>query len=169
MAENTNYISVYFERLKALSTGDRTAMKRYAGSLLKNADGNALAAFYKALPFQIPDYKEELFFAVGCWLCLEKPDSKGGRKTLTKALKTLKNSSKSQQSFDKKLKQILAIDFNDMEFAIVKLTRLIKMLVSKGSLIDYENLLKDLLNWQHKDKFVQRNWAKEFYNINKEE
>ena len=40
----------FFDRLKMLGNGDRAALKRAAGIMLSEADGKAVAAFYRCLP-----------------------------------------------------------------------------------------------------------------------
>jgi len=45
----------------------------------------------------------------------------------------------------------------------VHLRQAVGLLKSKDISVDWHQLLKDLLNWDHEDQFVQRNWAKAFW------
>ena len=40
----------FFDRVKALDTGNRAALRQAAGTMLSRADGKAYAAFYQAYP-----------------------------------------------------------------------------------------------------------------------
>lgn len=45
----------------------------------------------------------------------------------------------------------------------VHLRQAVRLLKSKDVPVDWQHLLKDLLNWDHEDLFVQRAWARAFW------
>lgn len=51
-------IETFFTKLKSLSTGQRTVLKRCAGIMLTGADARALAVFYRILPPGVPQWQE---------------------------------------------------------------------------------------------------------------
>ncbi|BBG66617.1 CRISPR-associated protein, Cse2 family [Hydrogenimonas sp.] len=44
-----------------------------------------------------------------------------------------------------------------------RLKSVVSLLKSKNIPIDYRRLLRDLLAWEHPDRYVQLNWARSFY------
>ena len=50
----TEEYQAFLGRLCALGNGDRAALKRAAGVMLSDADGKAVAAFYRCIPMERP-------------------------------------------------------------------------------------------------------------------
>ena len=67
---NDEAIKAFFDKLDGLSTGDRAALRCEAGTMLKDAGGQAMRAFYQCLPYAVPQWQEEYFFAAACLRCL---------------------------------------------------------------------------------------------------
>ena len=65
----------FFTQLDRLPKGDRTALKREAGTMLHEADGRAIQAFYKCMLPTIPERYDDRFFAVACLHCLWSEDT----------------------------------------------------------------------------------------------
>ena len=63
-------ITSFLQRVDQLPKGDRTALKREAGTMLLQADGRAVRAFYQCLPSQVKQWEEERYFAAACLHCL---------------------------------------------------------------------------------------------------
>ena len=55
--------SSFFQRLDTLPRGERASLKREAGTMLSQADGQAMRVFFQCLPFSIPQWQEERAFA----------------------------------------------------------------------------------------------------------
>ena len=66
----------FFTQLDRLPKGDRTALKREAGTMLHEAGGRAIQAFYKCMLPTIPERYDDRFFAVACLHCLWSEDTK---------------------------------------------------------------------------------------------
>ena len=63
--------SSFFQRLDTLPRGERASLKREAGTMLSQADGQAMRVFFQCLPFSIPQWQEERAFAAACLYCLQ--------------------------------------------------------------------------------------------------
>ena len=68
--------SSFFQRLDTLPRGERASLKREAGTMLSQADGQAMRVFFQCLPFSIPQWQEERAFAAACLYCLWDTDEK---------------------------------------------------------------------------------------------
>ncbi len=147
----------FFNRIDALSTGERAVMKRNCGVMLDEADGKALITFYRCLPHSVPQWQEPYYFAVGCIACLWKEK---GTVSLEECFAQLRDNS---GSIEKRITTLLDMDWDNDGFFLTKLTRLIKMAASAGYKIDCEKLLNDLLWWNSDSRFVQKNWARKLY------
>ena len=60
----------FFTQLDRLPKGDRTALKREAGTMLHEADGRAIQAFYKCMLPTIPErYDDRFLLWLVCIVC----------------------------------------------------------------------------------------------------
>ena len=152
----------FFENLSNLSTGEKAALRRNAGIMLTDASGNAIIAFYKCLPYEEKN-REDVWFAVACIYCLSKEHGTNG---IEDCFAIMKNDS---DSIRNRLASLLDMKWDSDGFFLSKLSRMVKMTLQKGYLFDCEALLKDLLWWEHPDRFVQKKWAKALFNVKPEE
>jgi CRISPR type I-E-associated protein CasB/Cse2 len=65
------------------------------------------------------------------------------------------------QKQDKRFRAILSADKGDA--LAYRLRQAVRLIRSKNLPIDFDELLKHLLNWEHSSKWVQREWAKGYY------
>lgn len=63
-------------------------------------------------------------------------------------------------STEKRFKALLDADEDDLAYHLRQAVSLAK---SQNVTIDYHKLFFDLKNWTHPEKFVQRNWAMDFW------
>jgi CRISPR system Cascade subunit CasB len=63
-------------------------------------------------------------------------------------------------SIEKRFVALLNADEEDLPY---HLRQIISLLKSKEKPINWLQLLKDIKNWSHEDRFVQRNWARGFW------
>ena len=66
--------SEFFMDLQRCTTGERAALRRNCGKLLKDADGQAVLLFYRYVPRSIPAWQEDYWFAAACFSCLWEAD-----------------------------------------------------------------------------------------------
>ena len=147
----------FFEKINQLSSGEKAALKRNCGVMLEKADGNAIIAFYKCMPYDVAKINEPYWFASACFACLFKEQ---GTQRLEQCFAVMKNDS---QSLENRIAQLLDMNWDTYGYFLQKLTRLVKMVNQKGYKIDCESLLKDLLGWNNDAKYVQKRWARALY------
>ena len=159
---NDEVIKTFFERLDELNTGDRAALRREAGVILKDAKGQAIRTFYQCLPYAVPQWQEEYFFAAACLRCLwdaNEPD----QADLVQVLYQLGRDEETSTSTGHRLESLLDTKWDADGYMLTKLTRLIKLIKSKGYSVDCAELLKDLACWNADSQWVQRKWARGMY------
>ena len=153
-------------RIKALAPGQRTALKRCAGKQITDADAYALQAFFKALPGVVGKEKQEIYFAVMCLSCLWKSDANVRVLPFAKCLQKIRSS----DSFDNRVYSLIDTPWSDDGLLITKMFRLTKMIHSDGRFMpDFENMLKDILNWNDTDGTVQIKWMEQYVLTDNEE
>ena len=153
----------FFAQLDKLPAGERTALKRAAGSMLSKADGRAIAAFFRCLPPEV-EYEEDRWFAAACFYCMWDAGSQG--MPLEQIFHQMKNESGSMES---RLAALLDQRWENDGYLLNKLYRLIKMAGQQGYCVDCAALLYDLLHWNWDAQFVQRRWARTMYQNKKGE
>jgi CRISPR system Cascade subunit CasB len=65
-----------------------------------------------------------------------------------------------EDSLDRRFAALLKSHPDDLP---VHLRQAVGLLKSNDIAVNWQQLLKDLLNWDHQDQFVQRNWARSFW------
>nr|WP_295946266.1 type I-E CRISPR-associated protein Cse2/CasB [uncultured Agathobaculum sp.] len=161
MREQQKQLSdAFFTKLNSLPSGDRAALKRAAGSMLFEADGQAMSAFFRCLPYGIKPHTENQWFATGCFYCMWEPGSQGT--PLENILCRMKNESDSMRS---RVAALLDQRWEEDGYLLTKLCRIIKMARQKGYCVDCAALLDDLLYWNSDSQMVQRKWARTMYQI----
>ena len=148
----------FFDLLQKCSTGERAALRRNCGRLLKDADGQAVTVFYRCLPREVPQWQEDRWFAAGCFSCLWDEDAKA--EPLEAVFSRMKEDS---DSMEHRLAAMLDLQWDADGYLLAKLCRIIKMVKSKGAAVDCESLLKDLIYWNSGSQSVQRKWARTMY------
>lgn len=152
----------FFEELDKLSTGERTALKRSVGTMLAEADGRAIAAFYRCLPYGV-EWQEDCWFAAACFHCLWEPGTYP-RMKMEEALRGLvKNDDTGSKSIENRIAALLDISWAEDGYLLTKLGRMIRMLKQKNYCIDCDALLDDLRRWNNDYQTVQRKWVRTMY------
>lgn len=165
-AERDQQISEFLKRLDALSTGERAALRRSAGKMLHEAGGQAIAAFYKCYPPESEE-KQEKWFAVACIYCMwdwEQEQQKA--KPLQNILSDLCREETLSKSMQHRLIGLLDLKWDRDGYLLTKLVRMIKMVKTKGYAVDCVSLLTDLWDWNKDSQYIQRKWARSFYQDN---
>ena len=153
----------FFSRLAGCATGERAVLRRNCGKLLKDADGQAVAVFYRNLPFGVPEWQEDRWFAAACFSCLW-----GDGETPAALEDIFRDMKESSDSTEHRLAALLDMEWDGDGFLLGKLCRIIKMAKSKGYAVDCEKLLGDLVNWNSPKRYVQKKWARAMYIKNDE-
>ena len=154
----------FLKRLKMLGNGDRAALKRAAGIMLSDADGKAVAAFYRCLPYGTPQRKEDRWFAVACLRCLWDADMEGGE-PFEQIIGRLIREEKLSDSTLHRAEVLLDTAWDEDGYMLTKLTRMVKLIRQKSdrTAVDFSAMLDDLIRWNNENQHVQRKWARAIF------
>lgn len=164
--------------LSKLEDGDRAKLKRNAGQRL-NDSRDVMGLFYNKLlrNITIPERAEETYFLVATLYpfdkrrgrqeaseaAAEQPEDgatkKKRRPSFGRSLRQVR-SEKNGNGLDRRVERLLDSDDDQLIFY---LRREVHFVTNEGGSIDWVHLLDDLLHWQHADRYVQRNWARDYF------
>jgi CRISPR system Cascade subunit CasB len=161
----------FITSLKNLKDNDRgafTALKRAAGTNIAQSRQGAIAAFYKILPYSLMNSKkEEVYYLIATLYGHNDEYPFAG--DFGETMRTVKNKFDSE-SMDRRMTGLLDCNFEISKHGIIwggevayKLRQLVKLANSKDVGINWLQLLKDLKNWNHPEKFVQKKWARNYF------
>lgn len=174
--ESSDIDQQFINKLKTLKENDRgvfTALKRAAGVSIAGSRQGAIAAFYKILPHPLMDSrKEEIYFLVAT--LYGHNDEYQFTGNFGETMRVVKNEFDSK-SMDRRMTGLLDSNFESLKTRIIKggelaykLRQLVKLAKSKDVGIDWLQFLKDLKNWNHSEKFVQKKWARKYFGYKKQ-
>ncbi len=154
----------FFSRIDSLGTGDRAALRRETGRLLRHADGRAVAVFYSCMPFGVEGWQEERWFAAACLRCLWDAGPEGG-KPFEQILSDLIRAGELSDSTRHRVEILLDTGWDSDGYMLTKLARIVKLVRQKSdrAMIDFACLLEDLLHWNNESQTVQRKWARTIF------
>lgn len=154
----------FLNRLNQLGNGDRAALKRAAGMMLADADGKAVAAFYRCLPWGTPRWQEDRWFAVACLRCLWDVDAACGVPFEIIVGQMIRDE-KLSESTGHRVEALLDTTWDEDGYMLTKLTRLVMLIRQKSDRepLDFEALLEDLIFWNAENQSVQRKWARAIF------
>lgn len=165
--ENKTTYTRFLERVDELSTGARVALKRSAGIMLSEADGKAIAAFYRCAAPTIPQWQEDRWFAAACLKCLWEPGEHAGE-PVEERMAQMIGSAELSDSMSHRVEGLLDTQWDSDGYMLTKLCRMIKMLRQKSpEAIDIAGLLDDLIYWNNENQSVQRKWARAIFSPEK--
>ena len=153
-----------FEKINTLTLGQQASLRRSAGKSLDEVDAGALQAFFSSVAPQKP-YDQEKAFTVACIACLWKQEERSNAVSFAKCLQRLRSTKDgSTEGIDSRLRSLIDTPWNDDDgYLAAKLVRLARMLKSNDiGYPDPEELFRDLKNWDHPDRFVQRRWMEQY-------
>ena len=168
--EKEDFQVVFVKRLYGLNAGERARFKRNAGTAISESH-NAMGLFYKQLLYDrtLRDYQEDTYFLVATLFAFEKKRKKNQEDaekeflkkpdTFGKSLGEIRQS-KNAKGLDTRFERLLDADEQQLPFY---LRHEIPFLFNNGGHVDWIKLLKDLLNWKHPTRYVQRKWARDYF------
>ena len=129
--------------------------------MLRDADGGAIAAFYKCLPPAVEAKQENRWFAVACISCLWDEESKG-EKPLEQIIAGLIRADELSDSITHRVEILMNTKWDTDGYMLTKLVRLVKLVRQKSdrAVPDFAALLDDLIYWNAESQSVQRKWAR---------
>ena len=117
--------------------------------------GTAIEMYALVLPWGVPRYAEDSAFLVAALFALH-PDPKG-QGTLGNAFARISGES---DSIEQRFNALLNCHRDDLPY---HLRQAVTLLRSKDVPVDWKRLLRDVLGWEHDDRYVQRDWARDFW------
>ncbi len=154
---------LFVERLQHASRGDLAILKRAAGFSISESLAT-MKAFYQVLPPSVVGTKdEEIYFLVATLYAFNKykiGENFGESMRLTR----VKSSS---GSIDKRMAALLNSNFAGEELGY-RLRQCVKLVASKEVGVNWKMLLRDLLHWNHPDRYVQKSWARAYFSRKEE-
>jgi CRISPR system Cascade subunit CasB len=145
----------FIEALKALDPADKARLKRNAGRTLSESR-NALGLFYRVLPRNVPDSQHDTYFLLATLYPLA--DSSSDR-NLGASVRRVRDT-RTAGGLDRRMAAILDSDLAQLTF---RLRQVVRLLHSHRVGVNWERLLRDLLQWNHADRWVQKAWAMAYY------
>ena len=156
--------TLFLSRINSLNTGERAALRRDAGNMLRQADGRAITAFYSCLPQGVNASQEDKWFAIACLRCLWDPDIEGG-KPVEQVIADLIHNGTLSDSVKHRIEILMDTEWDTDGYMLTKLIRLVKLIRQKSDReqIDFASLLDDLIRWNNDSQSVQRKWARTIF------
>jgi CRISPR system Cascade subunit CasB len=147
--------SGFIARLEKTDAGDRARLKRNAGKTIAEAH-EAMGLFYGLLPPGVSHYQEEVYFLVATLF----PLAEGGGKGDFGNHLVIAQNSKNSKGLDRRVEILLDADLNQLHF---RLRQSVHFLQSCRVHVNWVQLLDDLLQWNHPDRFIQQRWARSYF------
>ncbi len=140
-----------------LAKNDRAALAHLRRGLGKEP-GTAMEVFPYIPWWMVNKYNEQSYFLIASLFGLHPTKSGADRfNNLGKSLSKIKDAS---DSIEKRFTALLNANEEDLS---EHLRQIIGLLKSKDISVNWLILLKDIKNWSHEKKFVQKNWARGFW------
>jgi CRISPR system Cascade subunit CasB len=158
MTEKDDWIDRFIAHLEALrdreERGALAALRRGAGS----PPGTVAAMYPHILPW-VPRQRrvEDAAYVIGSLFALHPQP--GGTGTLGKALSMIPGQT---ESLEKRFVALLNSHYDDLPHHLRQAVSLLKS-SEKQIPVDWRQLLRDMLYWEHEKRFVQQRWAREFW------
>jgi CRISPR system Cascade subunit CasB len=149
----------FCENLSKLDAGEKARLKRNAGRTLAQSRRVMGLFFNRLLPYGVPGYQEGKYFLVATLYPLA--DS-GGAGSLGASLRRAKE----HDSLDRRVEILLDADDAHLPF---RLRQTLRFLYSKRQPVNWPLLLRDLLAWNSEKRWVQEQWARDYFVGPKEE
>lgn len=159
----------FISSLRKLDTGRRAALRRNAGNSL--AEARKVPWFHELLVRYAHGYDDEAFFLVATLFAADKvaiseetePDGDLGA-----TLHVLRSKSPAPESLDRRFGILLDAELDaggGGEFAF-RLRQMVRLILSKKDhtiRINWPQLLHDAKRWHSERKYIQKEWARNYY------
>lgn len=149
-------ITAFFNRLEKLDAGERARLKRCAGQTLAEARHEALGLFYRILSPDISASQHDIYFLTASLYPWAEAGGSGDLGSSLRLARSVKNSN----GLDRRMEVLLDADEAQLPY---RLRQTVHLLQSNRIRINWMQLLKDLLNWTHPTRFIQRRWAQSYF------
>lgn len=149
-------IALFIERLATLDAGSRARLKRCAGKTLDEAN-SALGLFYGLLQhLGVPTYQEGHYWMIAT---LYPHGDAAASGNFGAALRRAR-SAQYRKGLDRRVEALLDADVAQLPY---RLGQAVRFLHAQRVSINWQGLLTDILQWEHPNRFVQKEWARAYY------
>lgn len=155
----------FIATLARLDAGGRARLKRNAGNSLNEAR-NVYDVFFAALPHDVDQRNHGDYFLIATLFALgthrADPPVANPPRNLGASLAWERRNRGIERagSLDRRFNALLDADREQLPF---RLRQIVSLLASRGIPIDWARLLRDVRDWTHRDRYVQRTWAQDYY------
>lgn len=163
MQDADKNIKEFLNNLAELDAGGGARLKRDVGKEL--AEAQSLGLFYRLLQnvYGLSAAQEEMYFLIATLYPLADNCNAKNFGTSLKALRQSKTRRKEPtKSMDKRFEVLLDADKGQLPYRLRQAIKFLKSGEQKIG-VNWEQLLKDLLGWQHPSRYVQKQWAREYF------
>lgn len=157
-------VQEFIAALERLDAAGRARLKRNAGRTLAEAR-DIHRAFFQSLPYTVSQRQEDDYFLVATLFPLVPHAAQAGSLgTSLRQVRRVRNGSNEGQinSLDRRFQALLDSDREQVSFRLRQAVRLIAA-DREHVPLNWEQLLLDLLNWEHPNHFVQLRWARDYF------
>lgn len=152
----------FFREVDALDERERILLRRSFGRLLQDCDARTMMVFYRVLPTEVKPWEQNRWlFAAGVH-CLWEGEKAGEPLPVAAADYQYRNHGNAPGTFWHRLAVLMDTDWDDDEFLLLGMARMIRLLRNRGYVIDSNDLLASMLGWNADNRYVQRRWAEQF-------
>lgn len=138
--------------------GSLARLRRSLG--VRDLDLSALREVGAWLPDKMREDDLDSYMLVAALFAMNPPTDSSGR-TLGATLKELRHKlSAGAESLDRRVTGLLNADHDELPY---RLRQLMQMLKSQNLAPNYSRLLRDLTKWDHPNRNVQRQWARDYW------
>jgi CRISPR system Cascade subunit CasB len=145
----------FCQRLEKLEAGDQARLRRAVGKTMAEAT-DTLGLFYQLLPYGVPTTRQPTYFLVATLYPLVDA---GGKGDLGQALRSAVQDA-NRKGLDRRMVTLLDADETQLPF---RLRQAVHYLQGQRVRLDWPQLLQDLLQWNHPNRFVQQQWARSYF------
>jgi CRISPR system Cascade subunit CasB len=155
----------FVTRLEQLDAGGRARLKRNAGRRLAEAR-DIHRVFFQALPYDVHERQQEDYFLIATLFPLV-PQQSHQAASLGASLRRVRHAragtgDNQMNSLDRRFQTLLDSDREQLPFRLRQAVRLIAA-DREGAAIDWAQLLRDVLSWEHPEHYVQLRWARDYF------
>ena len=148
---------------KLYENKDRAALAKLRRGLGRK--GGTPEMYRYVVPYFDPErsYGTERYFLVASLFALH-PESAARGTNMGRVFRAMKEE-KSPSSVERRFENLLSVDAEDLAGHLRQAVSLAK---SKGVRVDFHQLFFDIKNWNHPERFVQLQWARDFWGYENE-
>ena len=170
-------IKQFIQNLSRLDAGELARLKRNVGNTLAESRQVRMIFYQKILPYGVSSpWIEDRYFLLATLYPLDKAqrqkvkqfglENQESIEEVEQTMSTTLGASfrqalteQNKAGLDKRFARLLDADIQQFPF---QLRQAITRLTNAWVPIDWEQLTKDVLNWESSSRYVQRNWARDY-------